>query len=633
MVQPSDDRTTFLSVENLKECEQRLNAYIASQPQWSPSGISDVEVRRRMYAIMCEVDGVSSSSSSTIKSKNNHVMNRVVQEIRQQKQQPQNQKKQQQPQQQQQQQPQQQQQQQVSVPGTRDNRSALMRDHEFFGNREVVTFSNPPPRRANEDTLDVVTSRVLQSYDEQVQERHPAQGTPASVDPVRTEMVDTMTTDDFSKRLKMLESERNNAYTGGGGKEEEDDTGTSAAARALAEVLDTHPSAVNMAAGGAGPEDFVVRRDPPSPLTQIKDTIDHAYAPGMATVAAAAGGKGGAGMNGAFGANDLLPALRLPQTSVIDVRYLTISAADRDFAKQPERFRFTARTSGIEGSSSLMKSYTNISWIEATRIILPMEIMHATGSSIATKGHYRLEFSLAFQYLLLRIDGFDDLCDGTNEAVRRSFAVFVYECDYKAPNGRGYVLLRPAQDERHAFEPAPLASLRDLTLSIMKPNGTLFNGSRDEFTAIHLEYETFNRLFIKVILGQYFDRNEIFVGDYTVIRSFALARRTNDVGAEYVSALEAYITRKQGHEVVQLGSTNGSGFIKAMYILAPGVMDTVQGRVLVDDNIINVIGALGGGSSDADASVYVSVPGVLVNTSLQPVVTMRMGCGRVHLPK
>jgi hypothetical protein len=93
------------------------------------------------------------------------------------------------------------------------------------------------------------------------------------------------------------------------------------------------------------------------------------------------------------------------------------------------------------------------------------------------------------------------------------------------------------------------------------------------------------------------------------------------------------VARKQGHEVVQMGATNDSGFVKAFYILAPGVMDTSQGRVLVDDNIVSVIGALGAGSSDSIAPVYVSVPGRIVNASLQPVVTMRLGCERVHLPR
>jgi len=323
----------------------------------------------------------------------------------------------------------------------------------------------------------------------------------------------------------------------------------------------------------------------------------------------------------------------------IDVHYLTISAADRDLVDQPERFRFTARTGGNQDVASLMRDYRNVAWIEATRIVLPMEIVQATGSSLGPKGYYRMEFSLAFQYLVLRVDGFEDGYDGTNDAVRRAFAVFVYEADYKAPNGRGYVLLRPAQDERRTFDPVPLASLRDLTLSIMKPNGTLFNGSRDEFKTSHLQYEALNRLFIKVIVDQFFDRNEIYVGDYVVIRGFELARRDASSGgvgtadAEYVAALTAYIARKQGHEVVQLGSTNDSGFVKAFYILAPGVMDTSRGRVLVDDNIVSVIGALGDGPSDTSAPVYVSSPGRIINASLQPVVTMRLGCERVHLPR
>lgn len=323
-----------------------------------------------------------------------------------------------------------------------------------------------------------------------------------------------------------------------------------------------------------------------------------------------------------------------PSKAVVDVHYLTISAADRDVVAQPDRFRFTARTGGNQDIASLMKNYRDVSWIEATNIVLPMEIVQATGSAIGPKGFYRMEFSLAFQYLTLRVDGFEDGYDGTNDALRRAFTVFLYDRDYKAPNGRGYVILRPAQEERRAFAPAPLASLRDLTMSIMQPNGTLFNGSRDEFTASHLQYESINRLFIKVVADQFFDRNEIYVGDYIVIRDFAMKIRTEGVvGAEYVAALQEYLDRKQGHEVVQLGATNDSGFVNTFYVLAPGVLDATHGRVLIDDNIVSVIGALGGGPTDPSAAVYVTSPGRVINVSLQPVVTLRLGCERTHLPR
>ena len=82
-----------------------------------------------------------------------------------------------------------------------------------------------------------------------------------------------------------------------------------------------------------------------------------------------------------------------------------------------------------------------------------------------------------------------------------------------------------------------------------------------------------------------------------------------------------------------MGATNDSGFVNALYILAPGVMDVAQGRVLVDDNIISVINALGGGSSDVGASIYMSEPASVINTSLQPVVTLRVGCERSLLTR
>ena len=611
----------FLSLENLKECERRLHTYIDQQNVAISIG-SDLELRRKIYEVMQQVDASADTGDMSLRAKNNQTLNHVLAVATK-------------PQGQGQGQPQPQP--QGHVRGGRNGggggdatSSVLLRDQEFYGKRPVITpDSSLMPHRADTELKSTASEHILQSYDEAMNERNSLAGggspIPKINDPV---MVDTLTSDDFSRRLKLLESERTSTV------QPLQEPQAAAALRSVMErssgALD-RPGALDRSSGALDRPGAL--DDPPTPTTFLplemnagrageqerRAVVVHGREPQLVSSSGSGSGSGSGG-SGSYDPSS--------HQQVTDTRYLTISAADRDISAQPERFRFTARSSGNQDTASLLKSYHDVAWIEATHIVLPMEIMQATGSVVGPKGYYRMEFSFAFQYVTLRIDGFDNTYDGTNDAVRRAFAVFIYESDYKAPNGRGYVVLKPSQGERHDFQSAPLSTLRDLTLSILKPNGTLFNGSRDDFTVSHVQYETMNRLFLKLVVNQYFDRNEFYVGDYVSIQGFKLSRRDGTISQEYVAALEAYLNRSQGHEIVQMGATNDSGFVNMLYILAPGVMDVSQGRVLVDDNIVSVVGALGGGPSDAGAAVYASSSGTIVNVSLQPIVTLRVGCER-----
>ena len=305
-------------------------------------------------------------------------------------------------------------------------------------------------------------------------------------------------------------------------------------------------------------------------------------------------------------------ALQAPPSHVrVVTKYLTLSGANRDLAGFPTRFRFAAKTGGRQTQSTLQGSYSNIAWIEATRLVIPMEAVNATGSVVTTKGFYNFEYSFAFPYLLLQIDEIEDLCDGTNEAIRQSFCTLLYDSEYKAPNGRGYVILKPAQDERKEYS-TPMGSLPDLTMSIVKPNGTLFNSSRDAYTVSAVQYEAQNPTFLKVVVNQYFDRNEYWVGDYVNLSGMVLSGTPTSAA----NALVTYLTRPEGFEIVQLGASNAKGYFNSFYILGPGVLDPSSPGIIVIDSVITA----------AASTLQVATPARLLNASLQPVVTMRVGC-------
>ena len=313
----------------------------------------------------------------------------------------------------------------------------------------------------------------------------------------------------------------------------------------------------------------------------------------------------------------------------VETRYLTIDGSDRNFLAEPLRYRFTARTGGLQTGSSLVRNYHNIAWLEATRVVLPMEIVSATGSVIMPKGYYNIDYSFAFPYLILLLDDFDNVMDGTNELLRRAFCVFVYDQDYKAPNGRGYVMLKPAQQERKAFN-TPMGSLRDLSVSLVRPNGVLFNSSRDDLTSSSLQYEPQNHLLIKVVCSQFFDRNDVWPGDMVRLSGFAMeVVAVGPVGpmvATGIVELASFLNRGEGHEVIQLGATNSQGFVNAFYVLASARFDSLNGGVVVDQGPIAAINGLGAGPTDPTATTRVTSPARLMNMSLQAVLTMRVGC-------
>ena len=300
-------------------------------------------------------------------------------------------------------------------------------------------------------------------------------------------------------------------------------------------------------------------------------------------------------------------------------RCLALCGADRDVVVNPYRHQYVVHAMGYD-ARGLQLSYKNIEWVAATSVVLPMEIIQP--ASVAPKPFYNYEFSFSFPYVLLSIEGFDGVYDGTNESVRRAFCMMVFHRSYKAPNGRGYVLLQPAQEERKMFR-TPLASLRDLKVTLLKPNGTMINNSVDGTKVATLQYDPQNRLYVKIVCATYFDRNEFYPGDTVSVCGFQTAAPTVSGvwDALQFKALDEFVNRKEGHEVVQLGQPNDQGFYKTFYVLAPGVLDQGIGRVIIDDSLIVAIGLLSSGSTPATVVHH----GALVNTSLQNVVTLKLG--------
>lgn len=358
--------------------------------------------------------------------------------------------------------------------------------------------------------------------------------------------------------------------------------------------------------------------------------------------------------SGGMGINALLQNAPFPK---VTERYVIINGFDRYWQVSPLRYQFTISIGGIGTdpmNKNLQMKYKNVQSIQVTRLVIPMEIVprsafkgidHSfvdrgntsmnTGTSSALtpsslqalKGVYRHAASLSFQYVMLCIDGYNDVYDGTNDASRQSFCQLVYSTSYKAPNGRGFVIMEPMQDERKVFSPSPLASLSRLSISILRPSGALFNNSTDDQVVSLIQYEPFNRQHLRIVVGSYFDMNEFFTGDSIIVQNFLsvqplkTAKWAPDMTASY-TALNAYVNQPQGHEIVEIGLANDSGFFKSFCIMAPGAFDASIGRFVLNAAAIAAVVEM---NTTTFPCPDVPFGGALLNMSLQNVVTFKIG--------
>ena len=562
------NKETFVTVENLKHCESAFRAYMHDKHDVTLVQ-NDVRVRQTLYNVMVELrDRHGNDTSLGLKDINNLALNIARDIVLRDR--------------------------SIGHGGNNSNQhiinsvgsnqkhpgggGLLERDKQVFGDRVM-----PQPSMVSVPAYaGGGREAVSKAFDALVDQRggSSSDNTPQWNDVARPSLqVDPMEGDEFQRRLADMEHERDAQWA------------------ASVELLPPPP-------GATDPQALVrsAMQDQDNFKLQAAQAVSD-----MAIIESRA--------------SELITAPPTSQRVTLE-HCVALCGADRDVAVNPYRYNYIVHAAGFT-ASGLQHTYRNVEWICATSVVLPMEIIQPPTAT--PKPFFSNEFSFSYPYVLLAINGFDGVYDGTNEAVRRSFCMMVFHRSYKAPNGRGYVLLQPAQAERKHFR-TPLASLRDLDISILKPNGTLINNSVDNTKVAMLQYETQNRLYVKIICSTFFDRNEFYPGDMVTIRGFTSAQPVTPVpdspwDAQQFRSLDAFVNRREGHEVVQLGQANDQGFYKTFYVLAPGVLDQGVGRVLIDDRIIAAIALLNSVATPAS----VVTRGMLVNSSLQNVVTLKFG--------
>lgn len=315
---------------------------------------------------------------------------------------------------------------------------------------------------------------------------------------------------------------------------------------------------------------------------------------------------------------NFITPLSTNKTILVD-KYLAINGFDRNWVIEKQRFNFKVDFSYSE--NSLKQRYRNIKTVEATRAIIPMEIFETISLNNVPKTNYNYEFSFAYPYITLFLDEINDVYDGTNDNIRRSFCQFVFDKCYKSPNGRGYIILNPIQKERKVFHPAPLPSLNRLSLSLRKPNGDLINNSRDEYKIFKVEYEIRNKKYLKIVTNIYFDKNEFYRGDTILLTGYTMTRRDPNMSDLMIRYWHEFINRKQGHDILEIGQANDRGYYRTFYIEGPGAFDVNIGEFIINQDMITTLNLF---NDTFDFNNLTDTNGAIINCSLQCVVTFKL---------
>lgn len=311
--------------------------------------------------------------------------------------------------------------------------------------------------------------------------------------------------------------------------------------------------------------------------------------------------------------------------------YLMINGYDRDWIRHKSRFQFTVEI------SKFAKTYKNIHEITCTKLIIPSEIVNEKSiTNPNPKLNFVHNYRLSVPYLTLQIDEISDVCDGANQTNQKAFVHFVQDCVYNCENGRGYTIMKPLQDEKKVYHPTPLASLPKLSISITKPNGSLFNNATDRYSVWKVEYEEYNKQYLKIVLDDYFDKNEFYKSDVVIINKFKMPlydedNEDNDNDPAYshyinnsytYNRITEFINRHEGHDIIECGKPNSKGFFRSFMIQAPGDFDTDNGCFVIDKAMVDLIKKHN--EQNFPQLLTPSKVGHIINTTLQPTVSMKI---------
>ncbi len=267
----------------------------------------------------------------------------------------------------------------------------------------------------------------------------------------------------------------------------------------------------------------------------------------------------------------------------------------------------------VDDDINIQQNFKNIQSVEVTKVIIPADITNAITGRL-------YNFNLNYPYVLLHIDEFKDVYEGTDDSIRKAFCQLVYENFYQSSNGRGYIVLKPVQGEKKIFYPSLLSTMPSLNISIRDPNGDLLNDSIDGYSILFIAYEPFNRTYLKIITNNYFDKNEFYAGDKIHIKKYCAYKIDSSQDSDVLSQLNNFINRDSGHNICKIGDASENSFYKSFYIKAPSSFSSESGILTVDENILKNLETF-----NCNINIDSNEPnGYVLNMSLQNSISMKI---------
>ena len=246
----------------------------------------------------------------------------------------------------------------------------------------------------------------------------------------------------------------------------------------------------------------------------------------------------------------------------------------------------------VDQDASMIGTFKNIHSIQITNVSIPTDIFqtYVTEGGInplQVDGTQYYNYNFNFPYILCNIDEFQDVYDGTDDTIRKTFCQLQYDNFVKTPNGRGYIILKPVQNERKIFHPNPLSTLPTMNISLVKPNGELLNNSEDGLSIFTVNL--IQNFYLKVVTREYFDKNAFYHGDYVRIKNFNIYQINSDLSKENIDRMNSFVNKPEGHVVFEIGDPNESGYYNSFHIFAPGQFDKSIGKFVVDSTLTDTL--------------------------------------------
>jgi hypothetical protein len=299
-----------------------------------------------------------------------------------------------------------------------------------------------------------------------------------------------------------------------------------------------------------------------------------------------------------------------------------------------------------ERNAHISSDFKDVVSIRVTNLTVPTEIMNASVGITNINLQEGTPFEFAHPYVLLQIDELQNVYEGTNDAIRRSFCQLQYHRYFKTPNGRGYVILKPVQEERKVFRPTPLAGLPNMSISLIKPNGELVN---DSFDGLEISDIRKDNLYVRVTTHKFFKKDDIFVGDTLIFKNIRIFSMFNDgslvvngetlpvQNEEYIGKFNDFINRTKGHSVLSLGDPTSGGMYNTFFVRGPLGVDHdtgLLGETEAGSEAFTIMAELGNFAArldysltqlsiaEKDAYMHEYRNGQIINLSLQNTISM-----------